>query len=200
MMNLAILIAFVGFVSCEGPEGPEGPKGDKGDTGATGATGPTGETGAAGQNGNANVTVINLLSSNITWLEGEYLGRPANMFSLETNAVNDDIIDHGIVLGYCNMMDNWYVMPISWEDPEGAYRMYILHSYSPNTITLYAYQTMGVLDPEEITEYRFMLITDNTVTASKGASSENTLLMKLEKADVDVNNYYEVMDYFGLKY
>ncbi len=200
LRNLFILAAIAGLFACEGPEGPVGPDGPKGDKGDTGLTGPTGPAGQDGQDGNSNVTVISLLSSDITWLEGEYLGRPANIFSLENSAVNDDIIDHGVVLGYCYMFENWYILPISWEDPEGASRMYILHSYSPNTITLYAYQTSGVLDPDIITEYRFMLITDNTVMGSKGAAAEKNILMRLEKAGVDVNNYYEVMDYFGLKY
>jgi len=77
--------------------------------------------------------------------------------------------------------------------------MYILHSYSPNTITLFAYQTSGVLDPDLVTEYRFMLITDNTVMGAKGISPENDILMKLEKAGVDVRSYDQVCDYFGIK-
>jgi hypothetical protein len=191
LRNLFVLAAIAGLFACEGPEGPMGPAGPKGDTG------PAGQT---GQDGNANVTVISLLSADITWLEGEYLGRPANVFSLESEAVNDDIINHGTVLGYCYMNEGWYSLPINWEDSDGASRMYILHSYSPNTITLYAYQTSGVLEPDIITEYRFMLITDNTVMGAKGISSENNILMNLEKAGVDVRNYGEVCDYFGIKH
>lgn len=199
--NLFILATIAGLFACEGPEGPMGPAGPKGDTGPigpTGQTGPAGQDGQDGQNGNANVSVINLLSSDITWLEGEYLGRPANVFSLTNEAVNDDIISHGTILGYCYMNEGWYFLPISWEDIDGTARMYILHSYSPNTITLYAYQTSGVLDPDIVTEYRFMLITDNTVMGAKGLSSENDILMKLEKAGVDVRNYDQVCDYFGI--
>ena len=206
LMNLAILVAFIGFVSCEGPEGPEGPagpKGDKGDTGATGATGADGAdgadgaTGAAGQNGNANVKTINLLSTDITWAEGDYLGRVANTFTLTNDAVNADIIDHGAVLGYCKLAV-WYQLPFTWEDIGGSYTEHILHTYSLNNITLYAYQTDGVLDPGAITEYRFLLITDNTV--AKGASDKKDILTKLNEAGVDLSNYNDVMDYFGLKY
>lgn len=202
LRNLFILAAIAGLFACEGPEGPVGPAGPKGDTGIagpTGQTGPAGQDGQDGQNGNSNVTVISLLSTNITWLEGEYLGRPANIFSLETDKVNDDIMDHGTVLGYCYMNEGWYSLPLTWEDIDGASRMYILHSYSPNTITLFAYQTSGVLDPDLVTEYRFMLITDNTVMGAKGISPENDILMKLEKAGVDVRSYDQVCDYFGIK-
>jgi hypothetical protein len=200
LRNLFILAAIAGLFACEGPEGPMGPAGPKGDTGPAGPTGQTGPAGQDGQNGNANVTVISLLSTNITWLEGEYLGRPANVFSLESDKINDDIINHGTVLGYCYMNEGWYSLPITWEDIDGASRMYLLHSYSPNTITLYAYQTSGVLDPDIVTEYRFMLITDNTVEVAKGISAENDILMKLEKAGVDVTNFDQICDYFGINH
>jgi hypothetical protein len=200
LRNLVLLIVFAGLYSCEGPEGPVGPAGPTGATGTTGATGATGAAGQNGQNGNANVTTISLLGSAITWLEGEYLGRPANVFSLTNTAVNSDIIDHGTVLGYCFMFGSWYYLPLTWEDIDGATRTYILHTYSLNTITLFSYETYGVFDPSGVEEYRFMLITDNTVTGKKGASAEAAILSKLTKAGVDVNNYYEVMDYFGLKY
>lgn len=198
--SLLILTALAGLFSCEGPEGPMGPAGQKGDTGPAGPAGPTGQTGQAGKDGNANVTVISLLSKDITWLEGEYLRRPANFYSLEDAPVNDDIIDHGIVLGYCSIFDNWHILPVTYENMDGSEREYIIHSYSANTITLYAYKTTGVMepDPDVITEYRFMLITDNTVMGKKGLSAKDNILMKLKDDGVDVNNYHEVADYFGL--
>jgi hypothetical protein len=51
-----------------------------------------------------------------------------------------------------------------------------------------------------IEEYRFLLITDNTVTGSKGVATGKDIISRLTEAGVDINNYYEVMDYFGLKY
>ena len=201
LRNLAILLALASLISCEGPEGPKGPAGPKGDTGDTGPTGATGPAGQDGQNGNANVKVLSLLGTDITWIEGDYLGRIANTYSLANSAVNDDIMNHGTVLGYCFMFEAWVPLPFTWEDNDGAIRQYLVHSYSPNTITLYAFQTGGVLDPTgAVEEYRFMLITDNTVTGSKGTSAESDILIKLMKAGVDVDNYYDVMDYFGLKY
>jgi len=201
LRNLGLLIVFTGLFSCEGPDGPAGPAGPAGPTGSTGPAGPAGAAGAAGQDGNANVKIINLLGTDITWIEGEYLGRPANVYALTNSAVNDDIINHGTVLGYCYMAEEWYHLPLTWEDVDGTVRQYIVHAYSTNTITLYAFETGGVLDPTgAVEEYRFMLITDNTVTGSKGASAEADILSKLTKAGVDINDYYEVMDYFGLKY
>ena len=196
------MLAFAGLFSCEGPDGPAGPAGPAGTTGPAGPEGATGAAGQDGENGNANVTIISLLGENITWIEGEYLGRAANVFALTNSAVNEDIINHGTVLGYCYLAEEWYHLPLTWEDVDGTVRQYIVHTYSTNTITLYAFQTGGVLDPTGAAEeYRFMLITDFTVTGGgKGISSEKEILEKLTKAGVDVNNYYEVMDHFGLKY
>jgi hypothetical protein len=204
LRNLAVLIAFAGLFSCEGPEGPAGPAGPKGDTGATGATGatgPAGQDGEDGQNGNANVSIISLLGQDIEWTEGDYLGRVANTYSFTNSAVNEDIINHGLVLGYCNIDNQWYNLPLIWEDLDGTSRQYILHTYSLNTITLFAYETTGFLDPTGIiTEYRFLLITDNTITVGKSSSSGKDINTKLAEAGVNTGDYYEVMDYFGLKY
>ena len=85
---------------------------------------------------------------------------------------------------------------MTWENSGGTSRQYVLHSYALNTITLYAYQTGGVLNPSILSQYRFLIITDNTVTKSSGQD----IIDKLTNLGVDVNNYYELMDYFGLEY
>ena len=198
--NLLFVIILAGVFACEGPEGPQGPAGPTGPTGPTGATGATGPQGPAGADGNANVTMVSLLETEITWTVGSYLGRTANTFSFTENGVNQDIIDHGTVLGYCYLSGVWWALPFTWENSAGTSRQYVFHSYSLNTITLYAYQTSGVLDPSLISEYRFLLITDNTVVAAKGESAEKAIIEKLNKAGIDVADYYEVMDYFGFEY
>jgi len=188
------MLTIIGFFACEGPEGPQGPEGP------TGAIGPAGPAGEDGQDGNANVISVTLLETDITWTEGTYLGRTTNTYSFTESGVDQDIIDHGTVLGYCYLSPNWYIMPFTWENSAGTSRQYVFHAYSLNTITLYAYQTSGVLDPGLISEYRFLLITDNTVTSAKGESTEEAILAKLEKEGVDFNNYYDVIDYYGLEY
>jgi hypothetical protein len=206
LLNLVFIIALAGVFSCKGPKGdtgPVGPRGDKGDTGTTGQTGPqgpAGQDGQDGQNGNANVTIISLMSTDITWLEGYYLERIANVYAFDAPEVNDDIINHGTVLGFCYISEEWHSLPIVWEDTDGLTRAYVIHTYSPNTITLYAFQTGDVLDPSVIEEYRFLLITDNTVTPAKGLAPEGDILTRMAEAGVDVENYYEVLDYFGIKH
>jgi len=197
---LVLLLAVAGFVSCEGPQGPLGPVGPTGPQGPIGPTGNTGPAGQDGADGNANVKMVTILADDVLWVEGTYLGRPANVYSHTAPEVNNDIINHGAVLGYCYMFEEWYALPIMWESEDGSSRQYVLHTFSPNTITLYAYQTDGVMDPSVIEHYRFLLITDYTITNPKGSSAEKAILEKLKKEGVDVNNYYEVMTYFELKY
>jgi hypothetical protein len=186
---LAGALLMFGLIACEGPEGPPG---------ADGMDGADGTNGVDGADGNANVTTVSLTSTDIIWTAGSFLGTPANVYSFTENAVNQDIIDHGTVLGYFLFSSQWWAMPFTWENSSGTSRQYVLFNYALNTISLYAYQTSGVLDPSTIEEYRFLLITDNTVT--KSAASAQGVLDKLDQAGIDVNNYYEVMDYFGLDY
>lgn len=189
---LAGIFILVGLFSCEGPPGPAGANGTNGTDGTNGTNGTN------GTDGNANVTIVSLLKSSFTWTAGSYLGRTANTYSFTANAVSQDIIDHGTVLGFCYLGGSWWALPFVWENNTGTSTQYVLHSYALNTISLYAYETAGVLEAGGISEYRFLIITDNTI--AKSASSERDILDKLEIAGVDVNDYYEVMDYFGLEY
>ena len=187
---LAGLFLIVGLFACEGPPGADGI------AGADGTDGVDGVDGSDGDDGNANVTIVNLLYADITWTAGSYLGRPANIFDLTENAVSQDVIDHGTVLGFCSLSSRWWALPFIWENSSGTSTQHVLHSYALNTISLYAYETAGAFDPGGIIEYRFLILTDNTVTKSTGQE----ILDKLINAGVDVNNYYEVIDYFGLEY
>lgn len=167
--------------------------------GSDGAEGPAGSAGTNGTDGNANVSIISLSTSDITWTTGSFLGTAANTFTLTDNRVNSDIIDYGAVLGYSRINDEWYALPFTWSSNTSS--QYIFHTYALDTITLYAYSTDGVLNPSALEEYRFMLITDNTVTATSSARPAKTkqkIQDELKAAGVDINDYYAVMDYYGL--
>jgi hypothetical protein len=187
---LAGFLLMVGLFACEGPPGADG---------LNGTNGTNGVDGQDGADGNANVTIVNLAYADITWTSGSYLGRTANIFDLTEPLVTQDIIDHGTVLGFYYISSRWWALPFYWETNGGSSTQYVQHSYALNTISLYAYSTTGVLDPNAITQYRFLLITDNTIM-TKSASSGKNILEKLGNAGVDVNSYYELMDYFGLEY
>ena len=189
-LTYAVLVLFLGFAisSCEGPAGPAG------------AVGADGVDGVDGTNGNANVTTIAILPADITWTADTYIGIPSNVFSLTETAVNQDIIDHGAVLGFSHLFvsgtyDEWVPLPFDYDT--GTYLLSIKYTYSLNTINLYAYNTSGPAVPDgAFIEYHFLLITDNTV----GGKSATTVgvLDELKNAGVDVNDYYAVCDYYDI--
>lgn len=189
VLMISIVLVFVS--GCEGPEGPTGPQGQQGPQGDAGPQGPQGPS------GNANVVSISIDDADITWSAGTYLGRTSNVFTYTDEAIDQDIIDHGTVIGYLLLFGEWYLMPLIWENTAGTSRQYILYTYNLNTINLYAFQTSGVLTPGT-TEYRFLLITDNTVMGK--TSSEGNIVDRLKSSGVDINNYYEVMNHFGLEH
>jgi hypothetical protein len=206
------MVAALLFVAaCEGPTGPAGPPGPQGPQGETGLagpqgpqgpdgpqgpTGPTGPQGPQGPDGNSNVTIIGFVREDITWTEGSYLGRTANVFDYEDEAISEDIIDHGLVLGFMKLGSFWYGLPFYWENNAGTNRQHITFVYSLNLIRLFAYQTTGVLNPNLVLEYRFLLITDNTVMTA--STTSGTMVSRLEAAGVNVSRYEEVMRFFGL--
>lgn len=170
---LTILMAGIG--SCEGD------KGEKGDDGT---------------DGNANVTSLDISFSDMNWVTTTYITRTANMFSWDTAAVSQDIIDFGAVLGYAYLyaLDTWYPLPFIYE--AGGITQNVVYSYSLNNITLYAYTSSGLMYPSGFTEFRFILITDYRVIGSAGPEAD--LSARFQSLGVDINDFSGVSDYLGL--
>ncbi len=170
----------------------------KGDDGPAGADGANGTDGANGADGVANVTSIELMATDITWTAGNFIGIPSNVFTFNSTAVDQDIIDHGMVLGFGHLLGGslnmWGPLPFDYDGGSGT--LYIAYTYILNNITLYAYGSTGAWDPNPIfPEYRFLLIPDSTV--GKSATKES-VLEELKNAGIDTNNYYDVCDYYGI--
>ena len=187
-ITYAVFVLLLGFAisSCDGDDGPAG------------ADGIDGVDGVDGVNGNTNVTAISVMATDITWTVGAFIGIPSNVFTLNTTAVDQDIIDHGMVLGFGHIFGGGFDMwgPLPFDYDLGGGTLYIAYTYSLDEITLYAYSNTGVWNPNSsFPEYRFLLIPDNTV--SKSATKES-VLEELKNAGIDANNYYEVCDYFGI--
>lgn len=199
MKNLKLIpLLSIVFMLATIMNGCEGPAGEVGPAGSNGTNGTDGSDGSNGTNGNANVTVISLKKADLTWTAGSYLGRTSNVFELNASEVDQDIIDSGTVLGYLFISGFWMPMPFTWEKADGSERQYILFQYKLESIKLFSYRTSGVLNPGSVLEYRFMLITDNTVTSGGRVSSDEGVLDRLNDAGVDINNYEEVCQYFGI--
>lgn len=188
LLTHVVFVLLLGFAmnSCKGDDGPAG---------------ADGIDGVDGQDGNANVTIVSIMATDITWSTGVYITSSSNVFTHNTTAVDQDIMDHGTVLGFGYSLwpataDMWLPLPFDYES--GGITGYLTYAYALNNITLYAYLNDGnVWVPDyAFPEYRFLLITDNTVLG-KSATKES-VLEELKNAGIDVNNYFEVCDYYGI--
>jgi hypothetical protein len=172
-LALSVLLLAMATVSCKGPVGPAGPT------------------------GNANVTTIGFPNSAVTWTEGLYLGATSNVFAYSTALVTQDILDHGLVLGYLFNGDSWYPLPFTWDEGSTNWQR-VTFSYKLNEIKLFAYTDAGSFAPS-ISKWKFILITDNTVAHSPGSVAKSLIESQLASAGVDIDNYLDVCAYYNLK-
>lgn len=147
-----------------------------GEDGADGLNGATGQDGTNGEDGNANVTSV--LLENISFVPGET--------TLTVTELNQDILDSGVVIGYLRNSgeSTWFALPLSF----GGFELFI-QSIQLGSITIRANYVGNV------TDFRFVLIE----STNKSASS-SSVYSELKTAGVDINNFNEVMDYYGLDY
>lgn len=163
----------------QGEQGPAGPKGEQGTQGPQGETGPQGPQGPAGEDGNANVVLYEF---------GE------KVFTNSLNlllSITRERVDSSLMLIYYNpepeALTAWYQMP--GMGPGGSYhtRYFIFQStVSPSVYTL------GI----------------RTVNANGAAYGSSVTYRKIKvlfaeaslivNGKIDLENYYEVKEYFGL--
>ena len=94
--------------------------------------------------------------------------------------------------------DTWYPLPFTW-DKESSLWQRVTFTYKLNEIKLYAYQASGGLIPGGIANWKFILITDNTVARSPGSDAASAIESQLASAGVDIDNYLDVCAYYNLK-
>jgi len=100
---------------------------------------------------------------NLQWLEGDYLGSAANHATIECYDIDEDFLNSGILLAYAynNFLSSWQPLPLIWVDTTGGVIADIMHVnfvYSLHTITMYSYNAVGVVTPDILTKYRFVLL------------------------------------------
>jgi len=157
-------------VSCNGEDGAIGPPGPAGQNGTNGND---------GIDGNANVTSVTMAGT--SFIDGE------NNYSV--SELTQDILDTGVVIGYLRNSgaSTWFALPLSFSGFE-----VFIQSMQLGTITLRANYNGNDVD------LRFVFIESTNKSAAK--LSKQSVLDKLKAAEVDINNYNEVMDYYGLDY
>jgi len=180
LMALIMVITF----SCSPEDGTDGAQGP------AGAAGQDGTNGQDGEDGNANVMAV-------TFASPAWSGSTINLTAPE---ITQNTFDNGAVLGYVKFAN---VNSIFYPVPGGVFPSapsFVIRTY----IEVGQYQLRAVewdgtphAAPESIEEVKLIIIESSSTIAK---SSKINIQDQLKNAGVDINNYNEVMDYYGLDY
>ncbi|NOZ35797.1 MAG: collagen-like protein [Chlorobi bacterium] len=187
LMYVIMIAVIAAFASCKGETGPAGP------AGADGTDGINGTDGTNGQDGNANVIASSWISPTWSATNATY-----GYFSYADAAITKDFLSTGVILSYMDWYGdttNIYSVPYSY------YQAGNFISFDDNLLVgsiKWFFSTSVNYTPNTGSKFRYVLIPASTT--SKSANPQQEILYNLDKVGVDVNNYYQVMDYYGLKY
>jgi len=201
---MSLLAAFI--ISCDGEDGMDGRNGIDGINGTDGTNGTNGQDGAqgpAGQDG-ANGADGQDGSANIDYLTFDLSAASGTSFQLDSNPVSANVVENGTALAYLNVGDEWYQIPNQRILTNGfalidiataffksgnqyIFRMNFLRSGVPIAI--------GAGDLDTL---RLINITPSSNTSGKNIN--NDPLNELIENGIDVTDFYQVIDYYGLEY
>ncbi len=191
---IIILAVIAIFVSCEGPMGPAGP------AGADGKDGVDGTNGVDGQDGNANVIASDWISP--TWSTHPTYGS----FQVNDDSITSDLTNTGAILSYIDFNGTGvsiYALPTSFHSTSAGtvfYTFQIQHlsGYNYGSI-IWWYSAENNYTPPSGIKLRYILIPSSNSSGNKSANPQQEILYNLDKAGVDVNNYYDVCAYYGIQ-
>ncbi len=196
LMYVVLISVIAAFASCKGEIGPVGPAGANG---TDGTNGTNGTDGTDGTDGNANVQTY--VYNNPIWSSGSF------MYIAMDDILTADVIANDAILGYVNFGNDTYAIPgIVWNGENKQFKVYF--SASDERLTIASHELDGTYTPiANLFEVSFVKIiviesTGTTTTDGNGKSLSPRQIVydELKNAGVDVNDYYQVMDYYGLEY
>jgi hypothetical protein len=157
-----------------------------------GEAGPAGADGVDGNDGNANVQTYIFTSP--SW--------DSNKMTLTLSALTSDVLTNDVVLGY------WKSGLGVWYSTDAFYVLSGLRYFR-------SYATLGIFNiraynsdnsedatPPGVNKVKIIIIeSSNTTTVSGNGRMTNpqqAVYNELENAGIDINNYYEVCNYYGI--
>jgi len=185
----------------DGTNGTQGADGQDGADGTDGQDGQDGTNGQDGEDGNANVFSSGWIEfDTAVWSDvTSEFGVEYRNYPIAESEITQDIVDNGVVLVFSRFVITGtavYALPftenITGADPAGQI---VSYRFDPDILTLKMRNVTGAGDPGTfggpgIAEYRYIVIP----ASSAGTSPLEDMLDR----GVDVNNYIEVMAYYGL--
>jgi len=148
-----------------------------GEDGAVGPQGEQGIQGEPGEDGNANVN--SYLFEDQSFSAGEV--------SFDLPAISQDILGNGAVLAYLRPQgaNFWYGIPYYYQSSSLT-----VYGIFPGLVRLSSTFNVSSYD------FRFVVIEGTDGLASKAISLER----ELKQAGIDISDFYQVADYYGLEY
>lgn len=173
--------------------GVPGPRGEQGRPGADGEDGATGPKGENGEDGNANVRAFTY----------DLTGSSGDKIDQRVSELTQEVLKNDVVLGYIKRGSAYYPIPTTnlrigaaSEDLDIRIEMipgvYTLEFFSSDDNRSYPINR-GSLDSLKV------VIIKSTSVAT-GKSAQQNLRSRMKSEGVDINDYYAVMDYFGMDY
>ncbi len=176
---LAISTALMIAAGCEGPEGPTGPQGAQGPQGEQGPEGPEGPTGTANVIYSEWVTLSDLEASTDTTV----LSRTYRKWEIPAPELTQEIINQGTILVYFALEGVVLPLPATFGGTNPIY------------VTFAPFQS-GILS----------ILAQNLDNTASGLNSSIQFRYILipggiqAKAKIpDMNDYYAVMEYYGIE-
>lgn len=187
--QLLLLSAVFILSSCSGEDGEMGPQGPQGTQGVQGLQGDPGPQGNPGQDGNANVqTILYDVST-----------ESGSQINLSVSQFTQSVLDNDVILWYIDVGNLVYPIPGS-----GPNAQYVVRVYAQvNTTRLSFHNWDGTsysISAGDIDEVKIIIIESSNTTTGKSTSTKSDVFNELKQAGVDVNDYYAVLDYYGIDY
>lgn len=183
MSLLTILI-----VSCSAEDGMDGING------SIGATGPAGANGTNGEDGNANV---NTFVFDLSLKSGASI--PSDLPEL-----TQEVIDNDLIIGYLQngVSTTYFPIPAGvWPNGTGGfYDIAVDIAVGKYWVNFYEVGTQNLMSVVGDELGKLKIVIAESTSTTTGKTSKESIRSELKSAGVDINDYFAVMDYFGLEY
>ena len=200
---LALVMVFAFSCAEDGAVGPQGPAGQNG------ADGQDGTNGIDGQDGNANVLASDWFKPSSYTLSTGFGGINLLDHDEAATEITQDIIDTGVVLVYGKLQYNTIIWPLN---QVALMPITLTYNVSPADIdTWTAILSVGNIkirfinnnnrytELPSVHQFRYVVIPSSGSTSGRIADfSRKSLEDDLANAGVDINNFDEVADYYGI--
>ena len=175
MITLALFIGIT-TTSCSGDDGD---------------TGPQGTAGNNGTDGNANVQTYTFDTSAVS----------GSHFSVSLSAITQDVIDNDVILTYIDPNNGFYYQTPG-AGPGGSY---VVRTYAEVGTIHFNFNnwdgsTYAIVAGDVVLVKVVIIESSSTTTGKMSSTPKQQIYNELENEGIDINDYYAVMDYYGLDY